>query len=89
MESSYGIGITNRYSCFLDNEDDPVEALKATEVDKESKKKGKIAEKENRGKDSGDATTPTQSIFSSIMHHNLFFFNPFLCSLKKKNQFLF
>jgi len=39
MENAYGIGITNRYSCFLDNEDDPVETLKATEVDKEAKKK--------------------------------------------------
>jgi len=39
MENAYGIGITNRYSCFLDNEDDPVEALKANEVDKEAKKK--------------------------------------------------
>ena len=64
MENAYGIGITNRYSCFLDNEDDPVEALKATEADKETKKKGKIAEKENRGKDSGDSA-PTQSIFKN------------------------
>jgi len=58
MESQYGIGITNRYALFLNNEDDPVEVLKTADPDKD-KKKGKIAEKENRGKESGD-NAPTQ-----------------------------
>ena len=57
MENKYGVGITNRYSCFIDNEDlDPLEQLKLAEHEKEIKKKGKTssttaAEKENRGKE--------------------------------------
>ena len=56
MEKLYGVGITNRYSCFIDNEDaDPAE-VKDTDKDREAKKKGKgtstaAAEKENRGKE--------------------------------------
>lgn len=46
MENAYGIGITNRYSCFLDSDEDPEEALKAGEVG--AKPKVKSAEKENR-----------------------------------------
>jgi len=56
MDKLYGVGITNRYSCFIDNEDaDPAE-VKDTDKDREAKKKGKgnnttAAEKENRGKE--------------------------------------
>jgi len=37
MEQSYGIGITNRYSCFLENDDDPSESLKLAEADNKKK----------------------------------------------------
>lgn len=50
MENSYGIGITNRYALFLDDDADPLELLKVREQEKELKKKTKIAEKENKGK---------------------------------------
>jgi len=42
MHKLYGVGITNRYSCFIDNEDlDPLEQLKISEADRETKKKAK------------------------------------------------
>lgn len=50
MENSYGVGIDNRYALFLDDESDPLDALKAREQAKELKKKSKEAEKENKGK---------------------------------------
>ncbi|XP_039747352.1 plasminogen activator inhibitor 1 RNA-binding protein-like [Pararge aegeria] len=50
MESSYGVGIVNRYALFLDDESDPLDAIKAREQAKELKKKAKDAEKENKGK---------------------------------------
>jgi len=50
MESSYGIGVTNRYALFFDNEDDPLDVLKIHEQEKEAKKKSKVSEKENKGK---------------------------------------
>ncbi|CAF4958673.1 plasminogen activator inhibitor 1 RNA-binding protein-like [Pieris napi] len=50
MENSYGVGIVNRYALFLDDESDPLDALKAREQAKEQKKKTKEAEKENKGK---------------------------------------
>lgn len=50
MENSYGVGIVNRYALFLDDETDPLDALKAREQAKELKKKTKDAEKENKGK---------------------------------------
>lgn len=50
MENSYGIGITNRYALFLDDDADPLEVLKVREQEKELKKKTKSAEKENKGK---------------------------------------
>lgn len=50
MENSYGIGVTNRYALFADDESDPLETLKLKEEEKELKKKNKVAEKENKGK---------------------------------------
>lgn len=50
MENTYGIGITNRFELFLDDESDPLETLKLKEQEKELKKKNKVAEKENKGK---------------------------------------
>ncbi|XP_069693136.1 SERPINE1 mRNA-binding protein 1-like isoform X2 [Periplaneta americana] len=50
MENSYGIGVTNRYALFLDDAEDPLEALKIQEEEKEAKKKTKLSEKENKGK---------------------------------------
>ena len=50
MENTYGIGVTNRYALFLDDETDPLEALKLKEQEKELKKKTKVTEKENKAK---------------------------------------
>ena len=50
MENSYGVGVDNRYALFLDDESDPLDAIKAREQAKELKKKTKEAEKENKGK---------------------------------------
>ncbi|XP_044765056.1 plasminogen activator inhibitor 1 RNA-binding protein-like isoform X2 [Coccinella septempunctata] len=47
MENVYGIGVANRYALFLDDESDPLEALKQKEEEREAKKKVKVAEKEN------------------------------------------
>ncbi|XP_045482553.1 plasminogen activator inhibitor 1 RNA-binding protein-like isoform X2 [Harmonia axyridis] len=47
MENIYGIGVANRYALFLDDESDPLEALKQKEEEREAKKKVKVAEKEN------------------------------------------
>ncbi|XP_066248308.1 SERPINE1 mRNA-binding protein 1 isoform X2 [Euwallacea similis] len=50
MENSYGIGVTNRYALFLDDESDPLETLFQKQQEKELKKKTKVAEKENKVK---------------------------------------
>lgn len=51
MENSYGIGVANRYALFLDDDADPLEVLKVQELEKEQKKKSKVAaEKENKVK---------------------------------------
>lgn len=50
MENTYGIGITNRFELFLDDESDPFETIKLKEQEKELKKKNKVAEKENKVK---------------------------------------
>ena len=42
MENAYGIGITNRYALFLDEESDPLDILKASEADKLVAKSKKI-----------------------------------------------
>jgi len=42
MENAYGIGITNRYALFLDEESDPLDILKASEADKLVAKAKKI-----------------------------------------------
>ncbi|KAK9889383.1 hypothetical protein WA026_004658 [Henosepilachna vigintioctopunctata] len=47
MENTYGIGVTNRYALFLDDDSDPLEAIKQKEQEREAKKKSKVAEKEN------------------------------------------
>lgn len=47
MENLYGIGITNRYQLFLNEDEDPLEVLKNQEQEKELKKKTKLSEKEN------------------------------------------
>ena len=37
MENTYGIGVTNRYALFLDEEGDPLDILKQTETVKTKK----------------------------------------------------
>ncbi|XP_026474134.1 plasminogen activator inhibitor 1 RNA-binding protein [Ctenocephalides felis] len=50
MENMYGVGVTNRYDLFLEEEVDPLELLQSKEQEKELRKKSKVAEKENKGK---------------------------------------
>lgn len=51
MESSYGIGIKNRYELFYDDEDDPLDVIKQHDEDKKKKKESKLQqEKENKVK---------------------------------------
>lgn len=59
MENSYGVGVVNRYALFLDDESDPLDAIKASEQAKELKKKTKDAEKENKGKPEVKPKGPT------------------------------
>merc|ERR1711872_530622 len=44
MENAYGIGITNRYALFLDEDADPLDILKQGEADKKLAKAKKIEE---------------------------------------------
>jgi plasminogen activator inhibitor 1 RNA-binding protein len=43
MENTYGIGVTNRYAVFIDEEADPLEILKQTETDRVKTKKVEAA----------------------------------------------
>ena len=77
MENAYGIGITNRYALFLDEESDPLDILKASEAEKlvaKSKKieavtkpAAKTAPKKGTGNNKNDAGKssyrPATSIF--------------------------
>jgi len=42
MENAYGIGITNRYALFLDEEADPLDILKQSDQEKLAAKTKKI-----------------------------------------------
>lgn len=46
MESSYGIGVKNRYELFYDDEEDPTELLRQQEEEKERRKAEKITSKD-------------------------------------------
>lgn len=50
MENSYGIGVSNRFALFIDEEQDPLEILKDQEQAGDKKKADKGAEKENKSK---------------------------------------
>ena len=47
MENSYGIGVTNKYSIFLEDDADPFETLANVKKEQEEKK-GKVSSKENK-----------------------------------------
>lgn len=50
--TQYGIGVTkNRFELFDSEDEDPLEVLKIHEQEKEAKKKTKLSEKENKGKE--------------------------------------
>lgn len=52
MSTQYGIGVTkNRYELFDSEDEDPLEVLKNCEQEKEERKKTKLSEKENKGKE--------------------------------------
>ncbi|KAJ8889670.1 hypothetical protein PR048_009171 [Dryococelus australis] len=65
MENTYGIGVANRYSIFLDEAEDPLEVIKIQEQEKEAKKKTKLSEKENKGKSETKAK-PSQEVRKGI-----------------------
>lgn len=73
MENTYGIGVTNRYALFLDDDADPLEVLKIQEQEKELKKKSKIAEKENKGKTEvstkGKIATTQRKVIKDTQNH--------------------
>lgn len=75
MENSYGIGVTNRYALFLDDESDPLEAIKLKEQEKELKKKNKIAEKENKVKTEvppkGKTATIQKKVIKETSNHKV------------------
>lgn len=63
MESSYGIGIKNRYELFYDDEDDPLDVIKQHDEDKKKKKESKLQqEKENKQKGPSPASTKAKII---------------------------
>ncbi|GAB6028762.1 hypothetical protein CHUAL_014143 [Chamberlinius hualienensis] len=63
MESSYGIGVKNRYECFYDDEDDPLDVIKQHDEDKKKKKETKQQqEKENKSKVTATASTKAKII---------------------------
>uniref|UniRef100_A0A146LYP5 Plasminogen activator inhibitor 1 RNA-binding protein n=1 Tax=Lygus hesperus TaxID=30085 RepID=A0A146LYP5_LYGHE len=50
--TQYGIGVTkNRFELFDSGDEDPLEVLKIQEQEREAKKKTKLSEKENKGKE--------------------------------------
>lgn len=50
--TQYGIGVTkNRFELFDIEDEDPLEVLKLREQEKEARKKTKLSEKENKGKE--------------------------------------
>lgn len=66
MENIYGIGITNRYQLFLNEDEDPLEVLKVQEQEKELKKKSKLSEKENKGKQQETKGKPSAPVRKGI-----------------------
>ena len=65
MENSYGIGVENKYSLFLDDESDPFEAL--ANAKKETEKKVKASGKENKSaKTAGTKTTKKVAVKEKV-----------------------
>lgn len=50
MENTYSIAVANKFLLALDEDEDPLEVLKAKEQEKEAKRKEKLSEKENKSK---------------------------------------
>lgn len=59
MENSYGIGVANKYSVFLDEDVDPYEILENAKKEKEEKK-AKIPGKENKSSAKTTANKPVK-----------------------------
>ncbi|KAL1130261.1 hypothetical protein AAG570_013199 [Ranatra chinensis] len=65
--TQYGIGVTkNRFELFDDEEEDPLEVLKVREQEKEARKKSRLSEKENKGKEPTQTKGKTQLIRKGI-----------------------
>ncbi|KAL1425312.1 hypothetical protein MTO96_019286 [Rhipicephalus appendiculatus] len=61
MESSYGIGVKNRYELFYDDEEDPTELLRQQEEEKERRK----AEK-STAKDKSKGPVPVKGVKAPV-----------------------
>ncbi|CAH2086096.1 unnamed protein product [Euphydryas editha] len=61
MENSYGVGIDNRYALFLDDESDPLDALKAREQAKELKKRARKLRRKTKGNLKPNLRAPVSS----------------------------
>ncbi|XP_049514908.1 plasminogen activator inhibitor 1 RNA-binding protein isoform X2 [Dermacentor silvarum] len=64
MESSYGIGVKNRYELFYDDEEDPTELLRQQEEEKERRKAEKSTAKDKIGK--GPAGAPVKGVKTPV-----------------------
>lgn len=64
MESSYGIGVKNRYELFYDDEEDPTELLRQQEEEKERRKAEKSTAKDKIGK--GPAGAPVKGVKAPV-----------------------
>lgn len=64
MESSYGIGVKNRYELFYDDEEDPTELLRQQEEEKERRKAEKSTAKDKSGK--GPAGAPVKGVKAPV-----------------------
>ena len=77
MENAYGIGITNRYALFLDEESDPLDILKASEAEKLVAKSKKIeavtkpAAKTAPKKETGNNKNDAGESLISLLHQCL------------------
>ena len=88
MENAYGIGVTNRYALFLDEdaEDvDPLDILKQSEVEKTKNKKVTVAKDASKGQVKKTEAAPKKDSRDGGKAENLYInfprppFSRFLC----------
>ena len=81
MENSYGIGVENKYSIFLEDDGDPFETLENVKKEKEEKK-AKVPGKENKSAkvptDKGNKKTPAKENVTKTDQRHGMISNPYL-----------